>query len=241
MTNLPHFIQSPLLTGVAGVYHAFCGADPLPWRDGRTRLRRFFSIPPDSVGTLKQVHSALVFEMEDADAGNPDAGSREGDALWTDRAGRGVGIRTADCVPVLIAHRERPLAVAVHAGWRGLAEGIVPATIQALAARFGAGVFDGLIAAVGPCARGCCYEVGDEVAGALSPLPGGGAALRKGAVPGKWMADLLPVALAQLRAAGIAEARCDATGICTICDPRFHSYRRERSASLRQLSFIYLP
>jgi copper oxidase (laccase) domain-containing protein len=54
------------------------------------------------------------------------------------------------------------------------------------------------------------------------------------------MADLLPAALAQLDAAGIPEARRDATGVCTICDPRFHSYRRERSASLRQLSFAFL-
>jgi copper oxidase (laccase) domain-containing protein len=55
------------------------------------------------------------------------------------------------------------------------------------------------------------------------------------------MADLLPAALGQLHAAGISEGRCDAAGICTICDPRFHSYRRERSSSLRQLSFIHIP
>ncbi len=237
---LPNFVQSPLLLGAPGVYHAFCGCDPVPDRGGRTRLREAFSIPPDSVGTTRQTHSAHVLEMADADAGDPDAGSREGDALWTVRRGRGAGVRTADCVPVLIAHRELPMAAAVHAGWRGLAGGIIPATVAALSACFGSGVVDGLIAAVGPCARGCCYEVGDEVADALSPLPGGGTALRKGEAPGKWMADLLPAALAQLRAAGIAGARCDAMGVCTICDPRFHSYRRERSQTLRQLSFVYL-
>lgn len=239
--RLPNFVQSPLLLGAAGVYHAFCGADPATGRDGRARLREAFSIPPDSVGTLMQIHSAVVLEMADGDAGNPDGGCREGDALWTARRGRGVGVRTADCVPLLIAHREIPIAAAVHAGWRGLAGGIVPAAVEALAARFGAGVVDGLLAAVGPCARGCCYEVGADVADALSALPGGGIALREGAEPGKWMADLLPAALAQLHAAGIAESRCDASGICTVCDPRFHSYRRERSSSLRQLSFIHIP
>lgn len=241
MVRLPRFVQSPLLLGAAGAWHAFCGADPVSGRDGRARLREGFSVPPDSVGTLMQIHSPVVLEMADADAGDPDGGRREGDALWTDRPGRGAGVRTADCVPVLIAHRAFPLAAAVHAGWRGLAEGVIPATVAALVARFGPGVVDGLLAAVGPCARGCCYEVGDEVADALSPLPGGEAALRKGAAPGKWMADLLPAALAQLHAAGIAEDRRDAPGICTICDPRFHSYRRERSSSLRQLSFLYLP
>jgi YfiH family protein len=239
--RIPNFVQSPLLLGAAGIYHAFCGADPEPGRDGRSRLREAFSIPPDSVGTLMQIHSAVVLEMTDADAGNPDGGSREGDALWTDRPGRGVGVRTADCVPVLIAHREIRLAAAVHAGWRGLAGGIVPAAVEALAARFGEGVVDGLVAAVGPCARGCCYEVGAEVADALSPLPGAGAALRRGASPGKWMADLAHAALAQLHAAGIAGSRCGEAGICTVCDARFHSYRRERSSSLRQLSFIHIP
>jgi polyphenol oxidase len=239
--RLPNFIQSPLLLGETGSYHAFCGVDPVPGGDGRTRLREVFSIPPDAMGTLLQIHSGLVLEMEDADGGNPDGGAREGDALWTGRAGRGVGVRTADCVPVLIAHRTLPLAAAVHAGWRGLAGGVIPATVAALAVRFGAGVVDGLVAAVGPCARGCCYEVGADVADALAPLPGAAGALRPGRAPGKWMADLLPAALAQLRDAGIAEGRCDAPGVCTICDARFHSYRRERSASLRQLAFAYLP
>jgi YfiH family protein len=237
----PNFVQSPLLLREGGVYHAFCGGDPVPGRDGRGRLREAFAISPDAVGTLMQIHSPLVIEMEDADAGHPDGGFREGDALWTDRPGRGVGVRTADCVPVLIAHREIPMAAAVHAGWRGLAGGVIPATVEALVQRFGPGVVDGLLAAVGPCARGCCYEVGIEVADALSPLPGARDALKTCGAPGKWMADLLPAALAQLHASGIAEGRCDATGICTICDKRFHSFRREHSASLRQLSFLYIP
>lgn len=239
--TLPVFVQSPLLLGARCAWHAFCGADPVPGRDGRTRLREAFAVPPDSVGTLMQIHSPLALEMEDGDAGNPDGGAREGDALWTGRRGWGVGVRTADCVPVLIAHREIPLAAAVHAGWRGLAEGVIGATVAALSARIGLRVADGLLAAVGPCARGCCYEVGAEVADALSPLPGGAAALRPAGPPGKWKADLVPAALGQLRAAGIVPERCDALGICTICDPRFHSYRRERSPSLRQLSFVYLP
>jgi YfiH family protein len=237
---LPDFIQSPLLLEAAGVWHVFAGVDPEAGRDGRARLRGAFSIPPDSVGTLRQVHSAAVLEMEDGDCGDPDGGRREGDALWTARAGRGVGVRTADCAPILLAHREFPLAVAVHAGWRGLAAGIVGETVRVLLGRFGERVVDGLLAAVGPCARGCCYEVGEEVAAALRPLPGGPDALRPGAAPGKRMADLPALALSQLAAAGIPANRCDAVGICTICDSRFHSYRREKSLTLRQLSLTYI-
>jgi YfiH family protein len=239
--TLPIFVQSPLLLGAAGLYHAFCGVDPVPGRDGRTRLREAFSIPPDALGTLRQTHSAVVVEAGDGDAGDPDGGRREGDASWTATRGRGVGVRTADCVPILVGHAEVPLAVAIHAGWRGLAGGIVGETVRALERRFGPAFVDGLVAAAGPCARGCCYEVGAEVADALALLPGGREAIRPGATPGKWMADLLPAARAQLLAAGLREERIDATGICTICDPRFHSYRRERSTTLRQLSFAFLP
>ena len=70
----------------------------------RERLRGVFSVSPDSVGTLRQVHSAAVLELLPGDAGCPDAGARAGDGLFTAVPGTGVGVRTADCVPILLAH-----------------------------------------------------------------------------------------------------------------------------------------
>jgi copper oxidase (laccase) domain-containing protein len=141
-------------------------------------------------------------------------------------------------VPILLAHREFPLAVAVHAGWRGFAAGIVARSVASVAEEFGDAAVKGLVAAAGPCARGCCYEVGEETAEGLSSVPGGADHLRGGRVPGKWTADLQGIARSALRAAGVPEGSLEGVGPCTVCSPRFHSYRREKSLTGRQLSFI---
>jgi len=238
MKPLPYFIQSRLLRSVPGVYHAFPGADPVEGRGRQERLTEVFSISPEAIGTLKQVHSRKVLAFEPRDADVPGGWKREGDALWTAAPGTGVGVNTADCVPILLAHREVPLVAAVHAGWRGLASGIVAETVRVLADRMGESAVSGLVAAAGPCARACCYEVGEETAEALSVLPG--AALRKGDTPGKWFADLQAIALSALADAGIPSSRAEGVGPCTVCSRRFHSFRREKSLTGRQLSFIYM-
>lgn len=240
MNPLPHFVQSPLLRSARGVYHAFLGVDPAFGRGRRERLPEVFSISAESVGTLRQVHSAAVLRFEPGDGDVPGGWKREGDALWTAERGTGVGVHTADCVPVLLAHREIPLAVAIHAGWRGLAAGIVSGAVRAVSAALGESALPGLVAAAGPCARGCCYEVGDETAEALSRLRGAAGGIRRGGAPGKWMADLRAIALSELAAAGVPAAQAEGVGPCTICSPEFHSFRREKSLTGRQLSFIYI-
>ena len=240
MNPLPYFVQSPLLRSVPGVYHAFLGKDPVEGRGRRARLREVFSLPAEAVGTLKQVHSASVLSFEPGDGDVPGGWKREGDALWTDRPGTGVGVHTADCVPILLAHRRIPVAAAVHAGWRGLAAGIVENAVRALAARCGDAGAGGIVAVAGPCARGCCYEIGEETAEALHGVPGEAEHLRKGRGPGKWTADLQGISLAALRDAGIPAEHTEAAGCCTICSPLFHSFRREKSLTGRQLSFIYI-
>ncbi|HEX9190488.1 MAG TPA: polyphenol oxidase family protein [Candidatus Deferrimicrobiaceae bacterium] len=240
MRPLPHFVQSPLLRSVPGVYHAFAGVDPVEGRGRRERLREVFSLSADVVGTLKQVHSAKVFRFGAGDGDVPGGWKREGDALWTDALGTAVGVHTADCVPILITHREHPLAAAVHAGWRGLAAGVVEETVRSISRQYGDDAVRGLVAAAGPCALGCCYEVGEEVADALLSVPGAAGHLRAGRALGKWMADLQAIALSALAAAGVAPDRSEGVGPCTVCSGRFHSFRREKSLTGRQLSFIYL-
>ena len=240
MNPLPHFEQSPLLRSVPGIYHAFLGVDPVEGRGRRERLREVFCIAAETVGTLKQVHSASVLSFEPGDGDVPGGWKREGDALWTESSGTGVGIHTADCVPILLSHRNLRVAAAIHAGWRGLAAGIVEETVRVLAARFGDDALGGVVAVAGPCARGCCYEVGEETAEALHGLPGETEYLRKGKAPGKWTADLQGIALAVLRGAGIPAGQTEAAGPCTICSPRFHSFRREKSTIARQMSFLYI-
>ncbi len=236
---LPRFVQSRLLLGVSGYHHAFLGIDPAAGRGRGERLRSVFCVPPSRIGLLKQVHSASALELADGDFDGPGSWKREGDALATARPGTGAGVHTADCVPILIANPARPACAAVHAGWRGLAEGVVDEAVRLLADRLGAARSE-LVAAAGPAARGCCYELGEEVADRLRPLPGGQRGLVKGKGPGKWNADLQALAVSVLVAAGLSPGRVEAAGPCTICSPSFHSFRREKSLTGRQLSFIYI-
>jgi len=236
---LPHFVQSPLLRAVKGVYHAFPGIDPVSGRGSRDRLRQVFSVPPSRLGTLRQVHSGKVLEMAETDGDIPGRRWREGDALWTAAPGTGVGVRTADCVPLLLAHPALPVCAAVHAGWRGLAAGIIGETVRAIAERFGDSAVRGLVAAAGPAAKGCCYEIGEEVASRLLDCPGGKRHLERRGTDGKWRADLQRLALEALLAAGLSPGRVEAVGPCTVCSPLHHSFRREKSLTGRHLSFIY--
>lgn len=237
---LPRFVQSSLLRSVHGIYHAFLGVDPMPGRNDKGRLQSVFSLPPSRVGTLQQIHSATVLEWECQDAPPGDHGRRQGDALWTKVPGAGVGVRSADCVPVLIALPGVPVCAAVHAGWRGLAAGLLKETVCTLRGRFGDAAVRGLVAAAGPSARGCCYEIGGEVADRLRAVPGGERYLSRRRSGGKWTADLAALALEGIAAEGVPGGNLEMTGPCTVCSPAFHSYRREKSLTGRQLSFIYI-
>ena len=236
---IPYFVQSPLLRAIPGVYHAFVGIDPVRERALRGQLREVFAVPPSRLGTLRQVHSAVALEMEETDGDLPGRRWREGDALWTAAPGTGVAVRTADCVPVLLAHPGLPVCAAIHVGWRGMAAGVIGETVLCIAARAGAGAIEGLAAAAGPSARKCCYEVDEAVADRLRACPGGVRHLVKGRGPGKWNADLPSLAVESLLSAGLSRGRVETVGPCTICSPMFHSYRREKSLTGRQHSFIY--
>lgn len=234
---LPRMVQSPLLRSAPGVFHVFQGIDPQPGRSEEERLRAVFGVPPDRIGTLRQIHSGTALEMEEGDAGE---GRREGDALWTAVPGTGVGVYTADCVPVLLAHPGPPACAAIHAGWRGLAADVIGEAVRGMAARLGGVAPDRIFAAAGPSARGCCYEIGEEVADLLAPLPGGDRHLRRSSARGKWTADLPSLAAEALAASGVPRDRLEIAGPCTVCSRAFHSWRREKSLTGRQLSFIYI-
>ena len=160
-----------------------------------------------------QVHGAVVHRVGDR------LDPSEADGQATARPDVAVMVQVADCLPVAIGG---PGAVAmVHAGWRGLAAGVLEEGVRALREL---GAAEPLGAVIGPGARGCCYEVGDEVREAL------GAAGRR--------VDLATVAARRLAAAGVD--RIEDVGRCTICDPRYFSYRREGEAAGRQAGAAWL-
>lgn len=162
---------------------------------------------------LNQVHGREVIHLDDWHEGVA------ADAAWTDRPGRVAVVQTADCLPVLIAHRAGRAVAAVHAGWRGLAAGIVERTIVSLGQPR-----NELIAWIGPSICGRCYQVGDEVRAALvARHPGfGDHFLADGE---RWRADLKAIARHELAAHGVS---VHDSGRCTMGEPEhFYSFRRD--------------
>jgi polyphenol oxidase len=170
----------------------------------------------------RQVHGTNVLAVDEPVSGYQ-VGACEGDAVATSRRALAAAVHVADCLPIAIGG-EGAVAIA-HAGWRGLAGGVVAAAVGALR---GGGAGGELCAAIGPGAGGCCYEVGEELAELFPAFVTGG------------LLDLKAVAVARLREAGVGEVRD--VGVCTICaaPERLFSHRRDGPPTGRQGGFAWL-
>ena len=184
---------------------------------------------PAAAITLRQVHGDRV-----VNARNLRNRQEEGDALITDEVGRSIGIRTADCVPILLLDPRNRAVAAVHAGWRGTAAEIAKRAVEAMRDAFDTNPAD-LYAAFGPCIRVCCYEVGKEVADKLAATFPEWAERDKATR----CVNLAEANCRHLMSAGVAEDRIFDSGLCTACQPdRFFSYRREPDNPGRMVSAI---
>jgi YfiH family protein len=207
------------------------GDDPAHVAENLRRFAAAVGYRADALFEVSQVHGRELRRVVPS-ASVEDVRRESGDALLASE-GAAVGVRSADCVPVLLADPVTRRVAAVHAGWRGVALGVVPAAIAALAVPASR-----LVAAVFPHIRRCCFEVGDEVAEQLAQLQGGAAAIAR-EHGGKPHVDLASLVLAQLTAAGLAAQNIDDVPGCTRCEPeRFFSYRRDGRASGRHLTAI---
>ena len=158
---------------------------------------------------------------------------RPADALLATGPREVVAVRTADCVPVLLADPRSGLVAAIHAGWRGLELDVVGATIRRVVDR---GIrTDDLIAAIGPAIGPNAFEIGPDVAARLTE-----AGLGSAVIPGdpRPHADLHLAARILLHDAGVGESRIDGHPICTHDDPRFFSYRRSGNRAGSHLAAI---
>jgi YfiH family protein len=204
------------------------GDDPAAVAGNRRRLRAALALPSEP-RWLEQVHGTTV-ALAEADEGTPMA-----DAMIATRPGVVCAVLTADCLPVLFCDESGSRIAAAHAGWRGLAAGVLEATVDALAK--GGASPGGLIAWIGPSISGPAYEVGMEVRAAFSAEE-----QAVGFIPnplGRWQLDLARLARYRLAAAGVVAVHGGA--LCTASDPeRLFSYRRDgacgRSATLIWLS-----
>lgn len=222
---------------------AHCGDRPDAVRRNRDRLGEAL---PGAPLWLRQVHGATVIDADvvgasaaartasgaaaarpiDAAARAPvDAPEPEGDASVATRPGTVCAVLVADCLPVLLAASDASAVAAAHAGWRGLAGGVLEAAVEAMRARM---VGDARIAAwLGPCIGPGAFEVGPEVRERFCDAHrAAAAAFRPAPQPGKWLADLPALARQRLARAGVAHVAGGRW--CTVGDPqRFYSFRRD--------------
>ncbi|MCD0496188.1 peptidoglycan editing factor PgeF [Achromobacter spanius] len=195
------------------------GDDPATVAENRRRVRA--AVPADPLW-LRQVHGSEVVDADSPDL--PDEPAL--DASVTSQPGRVLAIMVADCLPVVIADAHGKVLGAAHAGWRGLAGGVLEHTLAAMRAKAPAAA--GWRAWVGPGIGPQAFEVGQDVLDAFTaddpataryftPRPG---------LPGKWLADLAGLADFRLRRAGVKEVSL--SGMCTVSQAqRFFSYRRD--------------
>lgn len=205
------------------------GDEPNDVAENLTRLARSFGVESSALITARQVHGVTVLEA----AGQGVLG--DADAVLTSTRGLLVGVRTADCLPILVEDPRSGTVAAVHAGWRGVIGEIVVRTIERLEEK-GASRSE-LRFALGPAIQACCFEVDGDLPEKFSSAFGEGVVRPQ---PGKARVHLdLSWAVARsLERAGVPSSHVDVLPHCTRCDQRFFSHRRDQGVTGRQLSLI---
>lgn len=203
---------------------AHVGDDPAAVAENRRRLRAH--VPAEPLW-LAQVHGSHVVRAEEAAAGI------EADAAFTRVTGRVCAVMTADCLPVLLCADDGSAVAVAHAGWRGLAGGVVEATVQAMAVPASR-----LLAWLGPAIGPQAFEVGPEVRAVFLAQAPEAVAAFVAKENGKWLADLYRLSTQRLNALGVA--RVFGGGYCTFSETeRFYSFRREKATG-RMVSLIWM-
>ena len=205
------------------------GDDPRDVAANRRRLADTLGVAPGRVVMTNQVHGTRVRHVEGPDDperfGAARIGWAEGDGLATSAVDTPLMVLGADCLPVLMWRTDGSAVAAVHAGWRGLIDGVVQAGVRALGGAAGA--------AIGPGAGLCCYRVDPGLAARFRDRYGA-------AVADGDHVDLAAAARVALAEAGVDDAGVTRTGDCTVCRPAsFFSHRRDGARSGRQAGLIW--
>jgi purine-nucleoside/S-methyl-5'-thioadenosine phosphorylase / adenosine deaminase len=225
------WIKSNILSSFPGVAHGFADRNT----DGSPAgVAESFGF--SGIARLNQVHGNDVFVLKDRSAVGGDR-IADGDAIITSLGGVGIGVSTADCVPILLTDARGRVAGAVHAGWRGTVLRILDSVVEKINEEYGLGPSE-LNAVIGPSVGRCCYEVREDVASRIRDgfddwaeylVPSGGS---------EYMLDLSGINRSVLERAGVRSI--EVIGICTKCNADFYSYRREGKGVGSQLSVIGL-
>ncbi|WP_165668119.1 peptidoglycan editing factor PgeF [Metapseudomonas otitidis] len=197
--------------------------DPAAVASNRLKLTTTLGCQP---AWLSQVHGIRVVEADPTRV-------ETADASWSQAPGIASLVMTADCLPALFCNRDGTRVAAAHAGWRGLANGVLEATLDALATPA-----DQILVWLGPAIGPDAFEVGPEVREAfIAQHAEADTAFRPSANAGRYLADIYALARIRLAARGITAVY--GGGFCTVSDPRFYSYRRA-SRTGRFASLVWL-
>lgn len=202
------------------------GDEPANVIENRRLLAERVGLEPEAIAMGRQVHETAIErwgappDRERHGFTDPQARLPEVDGHTTTRHGLGLLVQVADCLPVALASPRR--VAMLHCGWRGLAAGIVEHALALFDLR--------PTAVVGPGIGRCCFEVGPEVLAAFEDV--------EGAAEGR-MLDLRRVVSAKLAAAGVEAI--EHVDLCTSCDDRFFSYRRDGGVTGRQAGIVWRP
>jgi len=181
----------------------------------------------------QQVHTTKVFHC----SGKGQMHEIEADVLISNQIGTSLAVRTADCLPILIADSKAGIVAAVHAGWRGSVARVAEVAVKAML-DLGARRQD-MMASLGPCIGDCCFEINTDIAMQLAQSCGEDVITQR---EGVIYANLAKTNELQLIQAGLAAGNIETLGICTVCchSPSYFSYRRDHGQTGRQLSIIHL-
>lgn len=203
---------------------AHCGDEAEAVAANRHFLSQQAGLPAQPLW-LNQVHGSRVVQGDELTTNQP----IEADAALSRQAGQVLVVLTADCLPVLLCRRDGQAVAAVHAGWRGLAAGIIESALEAMGGE--------VMAWLGPCIGQTAFEIGPEVREALLQDDSDAEGCFAPGQGDRWQADLAGLARRRLQAVGVA---CYGGDHCTWSDPtRWYSYRRDATTG-RQASLIWI-
>ena len=210
------------------------GDDPATVQKNRDALK---AVLPNEPIWLNQVHGTQVVDADEHGNGVPSA-----DASVTSTPGRVLAIMTADCLPVLLASSDGKVVGAAHAGWRGLAAGVIEQTVALMRAKQSNGekaqAQAEILAYLGPAIGPHAFEVGSEVRDIfMAQNPESAACFEQLQEKGKYLADIYGLACLRLNALGIEHI--EGGGECTLQNPDYFSYRRDQATG-RMGSFIWI-
>ncbi len=237
------FLRHAFLARSGGISRAPFASLNVSIREGdlQEHVDRNFQIAASGFGLEKfflmsQVHGDRILVLREGEETCRE-GQPQADAVMTSERGIAIGIKTADCVPVLLADPVKRVIAAVHAGWRGTALQIVSKTVLKFISEFSTCPED-IIAAIGPAIGPCCYEVDLRVFEAMNGDDRQHVFKQTGT--DQWKLDLAELNRRQLLKAGLPEKNISAARLCTACRADLFFSHRKEGRTGRQLNFILL-